>query len=279
MRKIFPFFIAAILLFSMASLALAADVTVYVTVSVDGELAVAAQPVTVSELTADAVIKAAHAAFFPGGEAGYTAGLDPVWNMFLISQAWGISGTPFVIVNAAPLGAVPGVPATVDAVPVADGYNIIIAVSSNPQEAPAQPVSLTATVSGGNATLTATSWVLDMATFTYSSSPLADAAVIDPETGASLGYTDDAGQITVPIPDSGIIAIDGLAAINPVAFAEAEPAAPIAAAPAEAEEGGLAWFFGDWQLVTSVIGGIILLIPISILAVRNSHIQEKKYFG
>ena len=79
---------------------------------------------------------------------------------------------------------------------------------------PAKPVSLKATLSGDSATVTATAWTLDFMTFTYSSAPLANANVIDPTTGASLGTTDAKGKITVKVPESGILAIDGLAAIN-----------------------------------------------------------------
>jgi hypothetical protein len=75
-------------------------------------------------------------------------------------------------------------------------------------------VSLTATLSGDSATITATSWTFSMATFTYSHAPLANANVIDPETGASLGTTDAGGKITVTVPESGIVAIEGLAAIK-----------------------------------------------------------------
>ena len=68
MKKLFVLVIAVVLLAAMTPMALAAD-TVYVTVSVDGKLEIAAQPVTVSDMTADAVIRAAHAAYYSGGEA------------------------------------------------------------------------------------------------------------------------------------------------------------------------------------------------------------------
>lgn len=214
MKLVLALAIAVILLTVMAPVALAADsgITVYVSVSVDGELLVAAQPVTVSDMTLDGAIKAAHAAYYSGGESGYAAGIDPMWNMYLISQCWGILGVPFVIINDAPLGAT--APQTVDTTPVVANDNIIICESSDPMNKPATPVSLTATLSGDSATVTATAWTLDFMTFMYSSAPLANANVVDPTTGASLGTTDASGRITVSVPESGVVAIDGLAAIN-----------------------------------------------------------------
>jgi hypothetical protein len=162
-------------------------------------------------MTVQGAIKAAHAAYYSGGESGYAAGIDPTFNMFLITKCWGIKATPYVILNGVPLGAT--APQTVDTTPVAANDNIIICTSSDPMSKPATPVSLTATLSGDSATVTATAWTLDFTTFTYSSAPLANANVIDPVTGASLGVTDANGRFTVLVPESGIIAIDGLAAI------------------------------------------------------------------
>ena len=222
---------AVILLMVMAPIVLAADsgTTVYVSVSVDGELLVAAQPVTISDMTVEAAIKAAHAEYYSGGESGYVAGIDPMWNMYLVSRCWGVAATPFVIVNDTPLGAT--APQTVDTTPVAPNDNIIICTSSDPMNNPAQPVSLMSTLSGDSATVTATSWTLDFMTFTYSHVPLANANVIDPATGASLGITDAQGSITVTVPESGVVAIEGLAAIN-VKNPPAPPPAATATTPA-----------------------------------------------
>ena len=49
--------------------------------------------------------------------------------------------------------------------------------------------------------------------FGVSSAPLANANVVDPTTGESLGYTDADGSITVTVPENGVIAVAGLAAI------------------------------------------------------------------
>jgi hypothetical protein len=226
MKIILALAIAVILLMVMAPVVLAADsgTTVYVSVSVDGKLLVAAQPITVTDLTVNSAVKAAHEAYYSGGLSGYTAGIDPMYNMYLITQCWGVTATPFVILNGAPLGADLTIPPTVDACPVVANDNIIICTSSDPMNKPAQPVSLTATLSGDSATLTATSWVLDFMTFTYSHAPLANAKVVDPTTGASLGTTDANGKITVTVPESGVVAIDGLAAINVKAVPAPAPA-------------------------------------------------------
>jgi hypothetical protein len=228
MKKVLTLIIALILLTAMTTIVLAADTTVYVTVSIDDKLEVAAQPVTVSDLTVQGAIKAAHAAYCSSGESGYSGGIDKNYNMFLITKVWGISVTPYVIVNGAPLGSQEKT-ATADVAPIKAGDNIIICLSSDPS-APAMPVSLTASVSGGAATVTATAWVMDFTTFTYSSAPLANAAVIDPATGTSLGTTGADGTLTVTIPESGIAAIDGLAAIN--VNAATAPESPAAAVPA-----------------------------------------------
>ncbi len=182
-----------------------APITVYVSVSVDGELLVAAQPVTITSKNVEAAIRAAHEAFYPSGLSGYTAGINPTWNMYLITQCWGVLNTPYIIVNDAPLTS------TVNTAAIAANDNVIICTGADTTII--DPVSLKATVSGNSATVTATSWHLDFATFTYSSVPLAGANVVD-STGASLGTTDANGQITVAIPEDGIVAIEGMAAIN-----------------------------------------------------------------
>ncbi len=215
MKLVLALVIALTLLMVMTPVALAANsgTTVYVSVSVDGVLLVAAQPVNITDLTAQGVIRAAHEQFYTGGLNGYTAGIDPTWNMYLVTQCWGVQGTPYIIINDAPLGATPGAPATVDAAPVKANDNVIICTSSDAMNKPATPVSLKSTLSGDSATVTATLWVLDFATFTYSHSPHANAKVVD-SAGASLGTTDANGSITVTAPEDGIVIIEGLAAIN-----------------------------------------------------------------
>jgi LPXTG-motif cell wall-anchored protein len=212
-----------LMLAAMAPMALAASTTVNVSVSVDGKLLVAAQPVSVSDATVNGAIAAAHKAYFKDGEAGYAAGVDATWNMFLITKCWGVATTPYVIVNGAPLGSDPAKPATADTATVANGDNIAIVISTDAAKTPTV-VGLTASVSGTSATITATSWVLDFTTFAYKSSPLASAKVVD-DKGAALGTTDASGKATVTVPASGIIAIDGCAAVN--VGGGSTPAAPL----------------------------------------------------
>lgn len=212
MKKILAIIIALFMLAAIAPASLAADATVYVSISVDGKLEVAAQPVTVDDLTVEAALKAAHAAYFSGGESGYESGIDKTWNMFMISKFWGVNATPYVIVNSAPLGSADN-PLTADTAPIKSGDNIVASLSSDPMMIP-KSIALTASVSNDMATVTATSWTLDFTTFSYSSVPLSGAAAVDPVTGAALGATDSSGNLTVSVPESGIIAIDGLAAIS-----------------------------------------------------------------
>jgi hypothetical protein len=219
MKTVLVLIIAVILLAVISPVVLAdsssgSGITVYVSVSVDGQLLVAAQPVTITDLTVQGAIKAAHAKYYSGGESGYSAGIDPTFKMYLINRCWGILATPYVILNGFPLGADLTAPVTVDAAPVAANDNIIICTSSNPMNKPATPVSLVATLSGDVVTVTATVWKFNFMTFTYSSAPYANANVVDPATGASLGTTDADGNIIVTVPESGVVAIDGLAAIN-----------------------------------------------------------------
>lgn len=209
MKKFLAIIIAVILLAAMTPVAFAADTTVFFSASVNGVLEVAAQPITVSEPTVDAVLKAAHAQFFEGGESSYVASDDPMWGYF-ITEAWGIATTPYVVLNNAPLGADPAVPASANQAPVANGDNIVLCTSSDSSKS---PVALTATVSGNTATVTAVTWLFDFATFSYSTSPFANAEVTDPITGASLGTTDADGVITLSLPESGIVAVGGMAAI------------------------------------------------------------------
>ena len=208
MKKVLACIIAVLLLVSMMPVVHAADATVYVTVSVDGKLELAAQPVTVSDTdTVETVLKKAHADFYSGGADGFAAGIDAMYNMYMISQFWGVPGTPCVIVNDAPLGSDMSKPSTADVCPVANGDNIVVSVATDAMMAPNPYVSMSA----ADGLVSAKLWTLDFMTFQYKSSPLANAAVVDPTTGASLGTTDAAGNIAAPAAD--VVAIDGLSAI------------------------------------------------------------------
>lgn len=267
MKKALILSIAVMMLIAMSTVAMAEDNIVYVTVSVDGELVVAAQPVSPAEMTVDSALKAAHAAFYPGGESGYEAGIDPMWNMFLISKAWGVNVTPFVILNGAPLGA-PENPGTADVTKVKPGDNLIMSLSSDPM-VPAKAVALKVSISGDAATVTAIEWILDFTTFTYSSAPFANAEVINPETGEVLGTTDAEGNITVPA--TGVVAVGGVAAIpvdGSASSGSEEPAEPV-------QQEALPIFEGDTLLQIMTFGGLAVFIPIIIAIMFVGKKQEK----
>jgi hypothetical protein len=87
-------------------------------------------------------------------------------------QVLGCDGDAFVIVNGAPLGA----PANPDAAikpPCATATTSSLHLLG--YQCPAVAVALSVELADGSATVTATNWVLDMTTFSYSSKPFADA--------------------------------------------------------------------------------------------------------
>ncbi len=245
MKKILALVIVAILVFAtMIPAALAADdATVYVSVSVDGDLKIAAQPVTVSTLTVEAALKEAHAQYYSGGESGFNAGIDPTYNMYMINSFWGVATTPYVILNSAPLGSgANAMYASADTAPVADGDNLIVSISTDFMN-PSPAVALTADVADGNATITASSWTLDFTTFQYTSSPLAGRKVFDAD-GAELGTTGSDGKITVPA--SGVAVVDGLAAIPADGTSKSTGDTVVAVAPPPAGGFGTGTGFGDF---------------------------------
>ncbi len=245
--------------------------TVYITVAVDGKVVVAAEPLTTSGTTVDAVLKDAHIAFCPDGEAGYAAGIDSMWNMFLITKCWGVTATPFVIVNGAPLGA-PANPDAADKAPVRNGDNIIISTSSD-INVPAVAVALSVELADGSATVTATNWVLDMTTFSYSSKPFADAEVIDPATGASLGKTDAEGKITVTPPESGVVVVGNVSAIR--VDGSAISAEELAAAAAEAAAATEKLPLVTPELISLSVLTAVLMIPVFVPIIINMVNRKK----
>jgi len=183
----------------------AEEATVTVTVSIDGELAVTAQPVTVTELTLDAVVQAAHEQYYADGLNGYAGSVDAQYNMYLINTAWGIAGTPYLVLNGAPMGSGENsANITVDATPVKDRDNVIIMQDS------AHTLPIVSMTYDGS-TLSVLQWAFNFATFGYTESPYADIEILNGE-GAVLGTTDADGKLTVPA--TGIAVVPGLAAIS-----------------------------------------------------------------
>jgi hypothetical protein len=206
MKKVLALAIVVVMLAAMIPFASAASANVYVSVSVDGVLVLAAKPVTSPDGTLAGAVKAANAKYYSGGESGYAGDVDSTYNMFLITKCWGVEAIPYLITNGVPLGADAGDLVANEKV-VKDGDNILICTGAD-----ATPVGLTATVSGNTATITVMSWSLSQS-FTYSSAVVPKAKLTDPATGAVVGTTDAKGVATVTIPASGIVAFDGYAAI------------------------------------------------------------------
>lgn len=280
MKKILAIVFVVMLLSALAPIALAesaapaagGEITIYFTASVDGKIQVAAEPVKVTEATVDGALKAAHKALYPDGEAGYGAGIDSTWNMFLINTCWGVAATPFVLINGTPTGAA-GLAGTADTIVVHDGDNIVVSTSTDSQNNPAMALGLTAEVKDGSATLTATNWVLDFTTFTYSNTPLADADVVDPTTGTSLGKTDAEGKATVTAPESGVVAVAGVAAIRvDGSMKSAEELAAIAAAEKAANAAPL-FYWVTWKLI---IITCVLMVPVFIVIIIHATKQSRK---
>lgn len=237
MKKVLALVIVVLLLAAMAApMALADNVTVTVSVSVNGELVVAAEPVTTGEATVEGAIRAAHAAFYPDGEAGYASGIDATYNMFMINTCWGVVTTPYVILNSAPLATGENAAyTTADTAPIKNGDNLVIIVDTTYTVPVA---SLTAEPDGGNMKITATQWTLDFMTFQYNGSPLAGKELQD-ASGASLGTTGADG--TLSVPSTAKVVLPGVAAI-PGDGSATVSAAPAGGAPAA---GGAAVASGD----------------------------------
>lgn len=233
MKRAFSVVIVLLLLLTMAApMALADDsVTVTVSISVNGELVVAAEPVTTSEATVDGVLRAAHEAYCPDGAAGYVSGIDATWNMFMIQTLWGITNTPYVILNSAPLGSGDNAAySSADVAPVKSGDNLII-IQDTTYLVPV--VSLTAVPEGDSINLAATQWILDFNTFQYNASPFV--GEIQDASGASLGTTDASGALTVAKTAKAVL--PGVCAVPADGSATAAaPSATTGAAPAA--EGG-----------------------------------------
>ncbi len=80
------------------------ETVAYVTINANGVLELEAQPIALTDgMTLEGVLKEAHRQFYSGGESGFVAGIDSTYNIYMISQCWGVATTPYVILNNAPL--------------------------------------------------------------------------------------------------------------------------------------------------------------------------------
>ncbi|MDR2421180.1 MAG: hypothetical protein LBD49_03625 [Oscillospiraceae bacterium] len=170
---------------------------IYVTVVNGGVVELAAAPVTPDEMTLVGAIVKAHELYFNDGAAGYEAGIDPTYNMFLISKAWGVNGVPFISQGAA-------MAEVTETAPVSAGDNIVITTSGAPN-------AVILTVADG--TVTATSQTLDFATFQYMSAAVSGAKLIGSD-GTELGVTGEDGTAAITVPSDGVIIAEGLAAVK-----------------------------------------------------------------
>lgn len=211
MKKVFALVIVVVLLAAMAApMALADNVTVTLSVSVNGELVLAAEPITTGDATVEGVLKEAHKAFYSDGEAGFVAGIDSTYNMYMISQVWGVATTPYVILNTAPLGS--GANAaytTADTAPVNAGDNIIVVADSKGMT-PAASMEYDAETN----IIKLNQWALDFTTFKYSNAAIEEAEIIDAQTGEVIGTTNALGntQLTKK-PSCGVAMYKGVAAV------------------------------------------------------------------
>lgn len=182
----------------------------YITVSIDGNIELMAQPISITkgDTVHDILVKA-HEQFYPNGSKGFSAGIDPSWNIYLMTKVWGIESSPYVIVNNYPIGADPDAPASADSYVVASGDNIIVSLSAANNSFPV--ISLAANIQGNNVTITASKWSISMTTFMYESTPAANFNVMD-ASGNILGRTNASGKLTIPLTD--IVVLEGYAAIQ-----------------------------------------------------------------
>jgi hypothetical protein len=184
---------------------------VYVSVCVDAALILAAQPLSYTEgMTLEDVIIAAHETYYTGEGTGYDIGTGNSYSMYMVNKCWGITAVPYIILNDKPNSS-GGAFEAVNTVQIAENDNVILCcyTSSGTNSA-----SVTATKSGNSITLSVKLWLFNTSSFAYNNAAYKNAVVWDPATGKILGVTDDKGQITIEIPASGVLAIEGLAAIN-----------------------------------------------------------------
>ena len=184
---------------------------VYFTMVVDGDIKLKAQPVTVNgeEATVEDVIREAHKLYYSDGEAGFAAGTDPAYGVYLINTIWGLKGNPLVILNSAPLSAGENVTNPFANVSkVMNGDNVVVNLNTNFMN-PKPVAAIAVSVDGDNAELTVIKWTLQM-DFTFKTSPMTDCVLYD-GNGNEIGRTDADGKATVKA--EGIVCADNYAAV------------------------------------------------------------------
>lgn len=145
------------------------DVMVTVSICADGELVLAAMPVTAPEATLDSAIRAAHERYCPIGAAGYDAGVSSEYGLWMITKVWGVETVPYVIRNTSPLGEGENADyITADITPISEGDNIILVADASGRT---PPISLEASPYNDKLLIRAQQWELDFSTYRYVSSP------------------------------------------------------------------------------------------------------------
>ena len=250
-------------------------ITVYFTVSFNGTLQVASQPVQVTTYTVEEVIKVAHDKWYPGGvAAGFASGIDQSFGMYLINRAWGVDTVPFVIRNNAPLGVNENAAwISADTAPVEHGDSISLTVM---EAQGAYPVVSMILEPDGNVSVL--QWAFDTATFQYASSSFAAIEIIDPLDGTRLGETNQMGKaFGMRTPASGVAAVKGLGAVR-VRDDVAEFTPP--------NDERLNKYFRDYgifagqegrNILTTIIIALVLCVAMSIIAftTQKKEIRNK----
>ena len=188
-----------------------APITVYVSISANGVLQIASQPVEITTYSVEAAIVAAHEKYYPGGISGFGAGIDPTYGMYMINTLWGVATTPYVILNTAPLGSgANSAYISADTCPVTAGDNLIIVADASGMT---PPVSMEYDPSNG--VVKVNQWALDFTTFQYTSAALENVDVVDAQTGEVLATTNALGIGNVrKTPACGVVAYKGVGAVR-----------------------------------------------------------------
>jgi len=188
-----------------------APITVYVSVSANGVLEIASQPVEITTYSVEAAIVAAHEKYYPGGISGFGAGIDPTYGMYMINTLWGVATTPYVVLNTAPLGSgANSAYISADTCPVVAGDNLIIVADSAGM---VPPCSMEYDPSNG--VVKVNQWALDFTTFQYTSAALENVEICDAATGEVLATTNALGIANVrKAPACGVVCYKGVGAIR-----------------------------------------------------------------
>ena len=188
-----------------------APITVYVSISANGVLEIASQPVQVTTYSVQEALKEAHRQYCPQGEAGFGDGINSTYGMYMVNKIWGVETTPYIILNSAPLGTMANADyTTADTAPVKEGDNIII-VADAAGVTPACSLEYDET----SQLVKLQQWALDFTTFKYTPGAIEGVDIIDAQTGAVLGTTNALGNARLTKqPTSGVVAYQGVGAVR-----------------------------------------------------------------